>query len=133
MHFYESYDNLNFIMGRKFGTGTRYDLETLHECDKMVKTKSQKFFRTNSFICRSYMGKLVVGLFDLPLILNRVKSKFQITHVVTYISFLLTLVTVSSKCSINFQYLSLLFFCLFVCFYFTFFFFFFRHKTHSTI
>ena len=99
----------------KFRTGTRYDLETLHECDKMVKTKSQKFFRTNSFICRSYMGKLVVGLFDLPLILNRVKSKFQITHVVTYISFLLTLVTVSSKCSINFQYLSLLFFfCLFV-------------------
>ena len=50
------------------------------------------------------------------------KSKFQIINVATYISFLLILITVSFKCCIIFQYLSLLF-SIFFCFYFTFFFF----------
>ena len=39
---------------QKFGTGTRYGLEMLQQCDKKVKTKSQKVLRANSNVCRSY-------------------------------------------------------------------------------
>ena len=39
------------------GTGTRYKLEILHQCAKRVKTKSQKIFGANSYVCRSYSGK----------------------------------------------------------------------------
>ena len=39
------------------GTGTSYKPETLRQCDKKVKTKSQKVFGANSYVCRSYRGK----------------------------------------------------------------------------
>ena len=73
LHFYErSYHNLNFIriwpektlfwevvlvQVQQFGTGTRYNLEILHQCGKKVKTKNQKFFTANSYVCRSYWRK----------------------------------------------------------------------------
>ena len=59
-----------------WGTGTRYGLEVLHECDKGVETKSQNVLEANSYVCRSYMGKTGRGggLFTPP-ILNRVKVK----------------------------------------------------------
>ena len=56
-----------------FGTGTRYDLENLHQCGKKVKTKSQKVFGANSYISRSYRRKSGRrDLFATP-ILNKVK------------------------------------------------------------
>ena len=42
---------------QKFGTGTRYSLEILHQCGKRVNTKSQKVLGANSYICKSYRGK----------------------------------------------------------------------------
>ena len=62
---------------QKFGTGTRYELETLHQCSKKVKTKSQKFLGASSYFCRSYRGKTGKGgafLFLPSPILNRVKG-----------------------------------------------------------
>ena len=38
--------------------GTRYGLEILHQCDKRIKTKSKRAVGANSYICRSYRGKL---------------------------------------------------------------------------
>ena len=62
-----------------FGTAFRYGLETLHQCGKRVKTKSQKVLRANSYVCRSYRGKTGSGggvlLASPPSpILNRVNS-----------------------------------------------------------
>ena len=45
------------VQAQKFGTGTRYELETLHQCSKKFKTKSQKFLGASSYVCRSYRGK----------------------------------------------------------------------------
>ena len=57
-----------------FGTGTRYDLEIFHQCDKRVKTKSQNVLGAKSNVCRSYRGKTGRGdLFGTP-ILNRVNE-----------------------------------------------------------
>ena len=67
-----------------FGTGTRYNLETLHQCGKRVKAKSQKVLQVNSYVCRSNRGKTSRGVFlalhspPLPPILNRVKARFII-------------------------------------------------------
>ena len=58
---------------QSFGTGTRYDLEILRNCGKEVETESQKVLGSNSYVCRSYMGKLVGGF--LQPILNMVKVK----------------------------------------------------------
>ena len=44
---------------QKFGTDTRFGLAVLHQCGKRVETKSQKVFGANSYIGRSYSGKLV--------------------------------------------------------------------------
>ena len=35
----------------------RYGLAILHQCDKSVKTKSQKVLAANSYVCRTYRGK----------------------------------------------------------------------------
>ena len=61
-----------------FGTGTRYKLETLHQCGKRVKTKIQIVLESNSYVCGSYRGKLVGGTF-LPPILNRVNSPDRVS------------------------------------------------------
>ena len=45
------------IQVQQFGTGTRYDLEIFHQCDKRVKTKSQNVLGAKSNVCRSYRGK----------------------------------------------------------------------------
>ena len=37
--------------------GTRYALKIVHWCGKDVKSKSQKVFGANSYVCRSYRGK----------------------------------------------------------------------------
>ena len=42
---------------QKSWTGTRHGIEILHQCSKGVKTKSQKFFEVNFYVCRSYKGK----------------------------------------------------------------------------
>ena len=34
-----------------------YGLQVLHQYGKRVKTKSQKVFGTNSYVCKSYRGK----------------------------------------------------------------------------
>ena len=57
-------------------------LELLQQCGKRVKTKSQKVFGANSYVCRSYREKMAVGgFFGLdappPPILNRVNGKFM--------------------------------------------------------
>ena len=36
----------------------QYGLQTLRHCSKKVKTKSQKVLETNSYVCRSYKGKI---------------------------------------------------------------------------
>ena len=36
----------------------QYGLQTLRHCGKKVKTKSQKVLETNSYVCRSYKGKI---------------------------------------------------------------------------
>ena len=49
--------------------------EILHQFGKRVKTKSQKFLGTNSYVCRSYRKKTGRGGdFLAPPILNRVKD-----------------------------------------------------------
>ena len=53
--------------------GTSYKLEFLHQCDKKIKTKSQKVLVANSYVCRSYRGK-AGSKTPHPLILNRVKT-----------------------------------------------------------
>ena len=42
---------------------TRYEFEILHQCGQRDKTKSQKVFGTNSYVCRSYRGKTGRGPF----------------------------------------------------------------------
>ena len=46
-----------FVQVQYFGTGTRSELEILHQCGKRVKTKSQKLLWANYYVCRSYRGK----------------------------------------------------------------------------
>ena len=59
---------------------TRCAIEILHQCGKRVKTKSQSILGANSYVCRSYREKLVVGVFFRPLpppsVLSSFKSKF---------------------------------------------------------
>ena len=43
------------------GTGTKYGLELLHKCDKSLETKDQKVSGASFYVCRSYMGKKLVG------------------------------------------------------------------------
>ena len=69
-----------------FRTGTRYKLDILHQCGKRVKTKSQKVFVDNSYVCKSYRKRTRRGGL-LPPNLNRVK---------------MTLV----NCEVNFEYRS---------------------------
>ena len=55
------------IQVQLFGTGTRYGLETLRQYGKRVKTKSQTVLGTNTYVCRTYRGKIGrVGLFAPP-------------------------------------------------------------------
>ena len=70
-----------YILGNGF--------EILQKGGKRVKTKSQKFFRNNYYVCRSYRGKTNWrGLFAAPLpspILNRVTVKlmfFKIQNII---------------------------------------------------
>ena len=47
--------------------GNRYELENLYQCGKWVKTKSQKVFGANSYVCRNCRGKTgSEGLFVCP-------------------------------------------------------------------
>ena len=62
------------VQVEQFGTGTRYELEILHECGKKVKTKSQKVLGANSYVGEVTEKKLVGGGDFLPPILNRVKE-----------------------------------------------------------
>ena len=48
--------------------------ESSFACENKVKTRSQKFLRANSYVCRSYKGKTGRDVFALPPILNRVKD-----------------------------------------------------------
>ena len=61
-----------------------YELEILHQSVKRVKTKSEKVFGVNSYVCRSYRGKS-----PPPSILNRVKIIIKNGHYFIY----------NSKCS----------------------------------
>ena len=45
------------VQVKQIKTGTRYDLEILHQRRKRVKTKGQKFLGDRSYVCRSYRGK----------------------------------------------------------------------------
>ena len=62
------------VQVQQFGTDTRYKLEILHQCRKRVKTKSQNVFGANSYVCRSYRGKIAREAFLLSPILNRFKT-----------------------------------------------------------
>ena len=74
-HFFEGcswikFNNLELALGMAL---------TLHQCDKKVKTKSQKVLRANSYICISYRVKIGWGCLFAPPpplpIFNRVKIK----------------------------------------------------------
>ena len=65
------------VQVQQFETGTRYDLEILHQCGKKVKTKSQKNFGNNSNVCRSYSGKAVWEHLFPSHTLNRVTGFFS--------------------------------------------------------
>ena len=44
-----------------------HGLEILQQCDKRVKTKSQRVLGANSYVCRSYREKTGrVGIFTPP-------------------------------------------------------------------
>ena len=45
------------FLWEKFGTGTRYGLEILHQCGKKIKTKSQEVLGSNPNVSRSYREK----------------------------------------------------------------------------
>ena len=49
-----------------FSTGTRYALKILDWHGKRVKNKIQKVLEDSSYVCRSYRGKIIGGLFDPP-------------------------------------------------------------------
>ena len=55
---------------QQFGTGTRYGIEILHQCEKKVKTKSQKVLGANSYVCRSYYKEKSGSYFKTLVILN---------------------------------------------------------------
>ena len=52
---------------QQFGTGTRYGLQILHHCDKSVKTKRQKVFGDNSYVCWNCRRKIGRVFFLPPL------------------------------------------------------------------
>ena len=54
------------VQAQQFGTGTKNDLEILHQCSKRVKTKRQKVFGANSYICSREKGKTHKGGFFGP-------------------------------------------------------------------
>ena len=54
------------IQVQEFGTWTRYGVEILRKCGKMVETKTQKGLGANSYICRSYKEKTGRGAFLHP-------------------------------------------------------------------
>ena len=70
--FFEGWSWFRFNnLGLALGT----NLEFYTSVAKGLKLKVRKFFRANSYVCRSYRGKLVVrGGGFLPPILNRVKT-----------------------------------------------------------
>ena len=45
------------VQGQQCGTGTRYELEILHQYGKRAKTKSQKVLTAIFHVCRSFRGK----------------------------------------------------------------------------
>ena len=49
-----------------FRTCTRYALKILDWHGKRVKNKIQKVLEASSYVCRSYRGKIIGGLFDTP-------------------------------------------------------------------
>ena len=85
---------LLLVQVQKFGTATSYGLVVLYQSGKKVKTKSQKVFGANSYICRSYMGS-DRGLFWSP-ILNRVK-RFSCLTGHTYLNALIPLVQIALR------------------------------------
>ena len=46
------------VQVQKLGTGTRYGLNISYQCGKRIKTKIQKVFWADSYVCRSYRGKI---------------------------------------------------------------------------
>ena len=62
-HFYWE---IALVQVQQFETGTRSELEILHQCGKRVKNKSQKVLGDNSYVCKSYMGKTGRGRFGSP-------------------------------------------------------------------
>ena len=54
------------VQVQKFGIGTRYQLEHLHQCGKSVKNKSQKVLGANSYVYRSYRRKTGREAFLFP-------------------------------------------------------------------
>ena len=65
------------------GTGTSYEPEVFQQCGKRFKTKSQKVFVANSYVCRSYMEKTGSGTFCSPIV-NRVKVLKNAPHQTKY-------------------------------------------------
>ena len=49
-----------------FGLALSTNFRILHQCDKRFKTKSQKVLGANSYVCRSYRGKIGRGTFLPP-------------------------------------------------------------------
>ena len=54
------------VQGQKFGTGTRYKLEILHQCGKRVNTKCQIVWGLNPTFVEVTGKKLVEGTFLAP-------------------------------------------------------------------
>ena len=91
--FFEEWSWFKFRLA--LGTGTRYNLETLYQWDKRVKTKSQKVFGPNFYVYRSYSEETGRGVFCTPLnspppILNRVKTNFVNIDLIWEIFYIMT-------------------------------------------
>ena len=67
------------VQVQQFGIGSRYDLEILHQCDKMVNTKSQKVWGLMFTFVEVSGEKQGVGTKGggafCPPVLTRVKGK----------------------------------------------------------
>ena len=74
--FFEGWSWFKFI---NLGLALGINLKLLRQCGKSIKSKSQKVFGANSYVCWSYRERVVGGVFlprPLPPIPNRFKTGF---------------------------------------------------------
>ena len=66
---------------QKFGAGTNYGLEILHQCGKRVKIKCQKVWEANSNFCTRREGAFLYLIFRPLIFIDEIKT---VTLFITY-------------------------------------------------